>query len=298
MSEKSAEEVKQMAQERIRQRQGSDSDTPTVNPAQQVVDETAPWRFAFVSMIGVLLLGLLLAPGFSLDQKMYIVLHGMCSQQHNIALGNIQFPICARCTGIYVSTLTTMLYFWALGRGLAGRVAPWPIVGAMIAFVLLMAADGFNSMATELGVGQLYEPRNDIRIFTGIGLGIGIGVLLLMMINTVLRRNPNDTLPAFKNWLEFGGAWAINLLVLVAVYGNLHFMAWPLAIMAFLGMVGVIYVVNLILVSLIMGYDGSVTRLSQLAKPATLAIIPTLIMLWATSALRYWLEAQEMMPHV
>jgi hypothetical protein len=38
--------------------------------------------------------------------------------------------------------------------------------------------------------------------------------------------------------------------------------------------------------------------LSQLAKPATLAIIPTLIMLWATSSLRYWLEAQGMMPPV
>jgi hypothetical protein len=41
-----------------------------------------------------------------------------------------------------------------------------------------------------------------------------------------------------------------------------------------------------------MGYEGRVTHPAQLAKPATIALVPTLIMLAALSGLRFWLEAQ------
>jgi hypothetical protein len=49
--------------------------------------------------------------------------------------------------------------------------------------------------------------------------------------------------------------------------------------------------VSLLLTSLFMGYEGSITSLRQLARPATIAIIPTLIILGAMSYLRFWLES-------
>lgn len=297
MSEQTPEKVVELAKKRIAER------TEEENAIQQqryeeAIDQLAPWRYAFISVLSILLLGLLFLPGASLAQKMYIVLHGMCSQEHNIILGGIQFPICARCTGIYISAVITLIYFWALRRGLAGRVAPWYITGVMIFFVLAMVVDGFHSMSVGLGLWKFYEPRNDVRTLTGIGVGIGIAVLLLMMINTVLRNNADDNMHAFENWREFIGAVILNFLVLVAIYGNLNILAMPLATLAFLGMAGVVYIVNLILVSLVLGYDGKISRLPQLAKPATIAIIPTILMIGGTSFFRYWLEAQGVLPQV
>lgn len=297
MSDNTPEEILDLARQHINQR----SEAERVHYAQayqEVLDESLPWRYAFVTIVLVLLLGLILAPGMSLDQKMYAALHGLCSQQHNIILGGLEFPICARCSGIYISTLLTLGYFVVIGRGLAARVAPLPILGVLIAFVLIMATDGFHSMAVELGIWKLYEPRNDVRTLTGIGVGIGIAVLLLIMVNTVLRNNADEEMAVFQNWRELAGAVALNMLLMVAIYGNLDFMAWPLAILAFSGMVGVIFIVNVILVSLFLGYDGSVSRLQQLAKPATIAIIPTLLLIGGTAIFRYWLEAQGYMPQV
>jgi uncharacterized membrane protein len=248
--------------------------------------------------MGVLLVGLLLTPGIPLDQKMYMVLHGMCSQDHTVSLGGITFPICARCSGIYITTVITTIYLWAIGRGRAGRVPPWPISAVLLLLVLLMGIDGLNSMTTAMGAWSLYEPMNELRSITGTGMGVGMAVLLMLMINIALRKDVQDQQPVLQSWRELATVLILNSLVLVAIYGNLDFMAWPLAITAFLGMSGVIYAVSLLLVSLFMGYDGAVTSLAQLAKPATLALIPTVVILIGMASLRYWLEAQGVLPAV
>jgi hypothetical protein len=43
-----------------------------------------------------------------------------------------------------------------------------------------------------------------------------------------------------------------------------------------------------------MRYEGMVTRVVQLAKPASVALVFTLIELGALSAARFWLESQGM----
>jgi hypothetical protein len=88
------------------------------------------------------------------------------------------------------------------------------------------------------------------------------------------------------------------LLVLVAMYGNVSLMFWPIAISAWLGITGVLYAVNILLAALFMGYEGKVARVAQLAKPATVALVFTLIELGGLSAARFWLEAQGMIVNV
>lgn len=294
MTEKTPDEILELAQQRITLRREEER-LYMEREYQEQADRERPWRYAFLAATGVLLVGLLLTPGMPLDQKMAVVLQGMCSQQHNIVMGGLTFPICARCSGIYISMLFTLAYMWALGRGRAGRIPPWSITITLILFVAFIGVDGINSMVNEMGVQPLYQPRNDLRIVTGIGLGIGIGVLILIMLNLSLRKNVDDTQPVIRNWLEFGGLLGINFLLLAALYGNLSFMAWPLAILAFVGMIAVIFFVFLILISLFMGYDASIIYLSQLAKPATLALIPTVILIAGMSYLRHWLESQGFM---
>ena len=53
-------------------------------------------------------------------------------------------------------------------------------------------------------------------------------------------------------------------------------------------------VAAVLLTALFMGYEGKVTRAIQLARPATVALVFTLLELGALSAARFWLEAQGM----
>jgi hypothetical protein len=117
---------------------------------------------------------------------------------------------------------------------------------------------------------------------------------MLLILNISLRRNANNEQRVIGSWLELAGALLINGLVWLAIYGNLGIMYWPVAIVAWLGITGVLYCVNLLLTALFMRYEGMVTRVVQLAKPASVALVFTLIELGALSAARFWLESQGM----
>ena len=286
MTQRTSEEVLEMARQEIAARNAQES------PERRLRE--LPWRYAFLGLVGALLLGLIAWPGMPLDRKMYSVVHGVCAQIHNVQVGGIDLPLCARNTGIYSSFLITSLYLLALGRGRAAKLPPWPIIIVLILFVGLMAVDGFNSMLVDMFMPHLYTPQNWLRTLTGIGMGISIATIMLLILNISLRRDPNNEQRVIGGWLELAGALLINGLVWVAIYGNLGIMYWPLAIVAWLGITGVLYSVNLLLTALFMRYEGMVTQVAQLAKPASFALVFTLIELGALSAARFWLESQGM----
>jgi hypothetical protein len=286
MSQRTSDEVLEMARQEIAARKALET------PERQVRE--MPWRYAFLGLVGALLLGLIAWPGMPLDRKMYSVVHGVCAQIHNVQVGGLDLPLCARNTGIYSSFLITSLYLLAIGRQRAAKLPPWPITGALILFIGLMAVDGFNSMLLDMFMPHLYTPQNWLRTLTGIGMGISIAAIMLLILNISLRRNANNEQRVIGSWLELAGALLINGLVWLAIYGNLGIMYWPVAIVAWLGITGVLYCVNLLLTALFMRYEGMVTRVVQLAKPASVALVFTLIELGALSAARFWLESQGM----
>jgi uncharacterized membrane protein len=284
MSERTSDEILEMARKEIATRK--------TQAAEQRTGRESAWRYAFCGLLGALLLGLIAWPGVPLDRKMYAVVHGVCAQIHNVQVGGLDLPLCARNTGIYSSYFVTSLYLLALGRRRAAKLPPWPITIALILFVVIMAVDGLNSMFVDMFLPHLYTPQNWLRTLTGIGMGTAIAVLLLLILNISLRRDYDNQQRIIGNWLELGGALLINGLVVLAIYGNVELLYWPIAIVAWLGITGVLYCVNLLLTALFMRYEGTVTRVAQLAKPATVAIALTLIELGALSAARFWLEAQ------
>ena len=289
MSDPTPEEVIRLAQQRIAAR------TPVVPALATEAPVERPWRWLFAGLFGVLLLALVFWPGAPLEWKLYAVVHGVCAQQHNIILGGAQFPICARNSGIYISFLLTLAYLYVIGRGRAGGLPPWPLGVALLAFVAIMGVDGFNSLFVDLGQPHLYTPDNFFRTLTGMGLGVSIGVMLLLVFNRVLRKDVDESQPVLKSWWELVGILVLNLLVVAAIYGNLSVLYWPLAFSAFFGITGVLYLISLLLTSLLMGYEGRVTHLSQLARPAAVAFFPTLLILGLMAWLRFWLEGQGVM---
>ncbi|HWQ15396.1 MAG TPA: DUF2085 domain-containing protein [Roseiflexaceae bacterium] len=251
-----------------------------------------PWLYLFLGLMGTLTLGLLAWPGAPLNWKLYAVVHGVCAQVHNVDLGGVQLPLCARNTGIYSSYLLTTLYLLALGRGRAAKLPPWPVTATLALLVVVMAVDGFNSLLRDLFLPHLYTPRNELRTLTGIGLGVALAVAMLVILNLSLRKDAEADRRILEGWRELGGALLINLLVLAAIYGNVGLLYWPIAIVAWLGIVGILFCVNLLVVALTMRYEGTVTRVTQLARPATVALLVTLALLGAMSWARFWLEGQ------
>ncbi|WP_129671734.1 DUF2085 domain-containing protein [Candidatus Chloroploca sp. Khr17] len=250
-----------------------------------------PWVWLFGAFFGALMIALFFWPTAPLEWKMYAVVHGVCAQQHNIFFGHLQFPICARNAGIYSSFLLTLAYLYAIGRGRAGGVPPLLLSLTLVAFVLIMAADGFNSFWLDLGRSNLYTPDNRLRTITGMGMGISIAVMMHLILNNSLRKNVDSHQPILTNWFELVGIIGVNFVALVGIYSNLSLMFWPLAFIAFFGLTGVLYLVSLLLTSLVLGYEGRVTHLTQLARPATIALVPTLLILGTMASFRFWIES-------
>ena len=121
MSENAPDDVIRQAQQQIAERQEREDRERMAQVEGRMRRET-PWRWMFAGAGAVLLLTLLFSPGVPLQWKMYAVVHGVCAQEHNIFLGGVQFPLCARNSGIYMSFLLTLGYIYAIGRARAGRI--------------------------------------------------------------------------------------------------------------------------------------------------------------------------------
>lgn len=285
MSERSPEEVLKLARERMARNQVQ----AQTEQVLQRYETDLPWRALWLIVVAGLLLTLFL-PRVPLNWKMYAIVHGLVAQQHNVFLGGMQFPLCARNLGLYSSFLVTTIYLWTSGRRRAGRIPPWPILATLIALALLMVIDGFNSMFNEMGQPHLYPPHNALRIITGIGMGVGVAVAILLAFNYGLRQDTERQQPIIETWRELGIILGMNLLIPVAIYANLSFLYWPLALLAFFGIISELYVVNVLMVGMFMGYRRSITHLAQLARPATVAFIPALGLVVLLAHWRFWLE--------
>src|SRR5512138_820922 len=174
MTERPSEEIVEMARRDMAARRAQ-------GIAARAVREL-PWRYALIGLAGALLLGLLAWPGMPLEWKMYAVVHGVCAQAHTVDMAGMRLPLCARNTGIYSGFLVTVLYLLALGRARAAKLPPWSILIALLAFVVIMAVDGFNSLLVDMFMPHLYTPRNELRTLTGIGMGVAMAVLLFLIL--------------------------------------------------------------------------------------------------------------------
>lgn len=233
-----------------------------------------PWLYAFLGLALTLLIGVLFLPG-SFADKLALVVHGVCAQQHRITIGGITMPLCARNTGIYSGFLATLIYLLALGRRRASRLPPLPITLVLVGFVLVMAIDGFNSLFLDLGLPHPYTPRNDLRVITGLGMGTATAVFLLFAFNGSVWAYKDRNTPVLRSWTELLGALLANALLFAGLYGGPDWMFYPLAIFSVTGIVGVLFGVNVLIIAVVSQQEEMVLRLRQLGKPATLALMLT-----------------------
>jgi len=95
----------------------------------------------------------------------------MCHQleERSLFIGIRQFPVCARCTGIYIGFILGLIAGFFL--------MPNPLM--CIAFIIAMVADGLIQLKTR------YHSTNMRRLVTGLAFGYGIASILALIAQIV-----------------------------------------------------------------------------------------------------------------
>lgn len=229
-------------------------------------------------------------PGDRVAWNMYATVHGVCAQVHNTTIAGYQLPLCARNTGIYGAMTLSMLILLALGRHRYALYGSKWLLGALAFPTLFLAIDGFNSLFKDLSWPYLYEPHNALRTLTGAFAGIAVAVFFVPTLNRVLRTNPviQPVITQPRELLIWWGSAA--LYTLLVVWGP-SLIYWPIAILSWIGIIGILLISNTFAVAVAAGYDQTrVKHLADLVKPFLVATIITAVELGAMSWLRFGFE--------
>jgi uncharacterized membrane protein len=109
------------------------------------------------------------------DAIAYAVCHRI--ESHSFLVAGRQFPLCARCTGMYLGALLGLAYSFRSRR--AAGFPPRRVLAVLAIFGLFFAIDGVNSYAGLLTQSDLvYAPSNLFRLVSGTLFGSAAGVYL------------------------------------------------------------------------------------------------------------------------
>jgi uncharacterized membrane protein len=176
------------------------------------------------------------------DAVGYAVCHRIDGRSFHI--GDHQFPLCARCTGMYLGALLGMVVMTLMGRGKAGVLPPRRVLFTLFAFVGLMGIDGVNSYATLFpGVPNLYQPQNWLRLVTGTLNGLALAGLIYPIVNQTLWKHWEER-PALANGRELLVLLALAIVTIgMVLSGNVRLL-YPLALLSALGVVAMLVALN------------------------------------------------------
>lgn len=228
-------------------------------------------------------------PGGSVSWNMYASVHGVCAQMHNTMIGGMQLPLCARNTGIYGAMTISLLAMWALGRIRTTNFPPLWMTIALLIPVVIVAIDGLNSLFVDLNYSSLYTPRNQLRTLTGAMAGIAIAPFFVPLFNRVLRSNGKPS-PVMANVVDLIVLWGLAFCFSMLVVIGPSWAYWPIAIVSWLGIVGILLISNSFAVAVAFGYDQRVTHVRELAAPVLVATAITVAELGLMSWLRFGFE--------
>jgi uncharacterized membrane protein len=252
------------------------------------------WLWCAVVLTGTAVL-VLLPGGFA--EKSRMLLHGLCAQTptHSFKFGGVHLPFDARMTGVYGGTLVTLVYLTAQGRALAWGIPPAKVVALLALFVIAMAADGFNSLFTDLGIWHLWTPSNELRLMTGYLAGITLGAMLSWLLGSALYRvgRRQAGIQGFRNVLIIVAPLVPFGAILLS---GAEWLFVPTTTLLILSAWTTMSVLGLAIIVLAFGLDARVNRLRDLHVPGAAAVLLGLGIMLALAFGRMWLEHSMDMP--
>ena len=228
-----------------------------------------------------------------LDAVGYAVCHRLDS--HSLHVGNVQMPLCARCTGEFNAAAIGLVLQGLIG----GRKSKLPnrgILAILILFFLAFAVDGSNSYLALIkntyagafrNIPNLYLTNNTTRVFTGSGMGIAMSTVLYPMVNQSIWRQPAEG-PAL-DWRNFGLLAGVIILLDVGMLTESPVILYPVAILSTLGVLALLTMVFSIVWIMIMKEDNVFEHLRQLWLPAAAGLTLAFVLILSIDLFRFTL---------
>lgn len=134
----------------------------------------------------------------------------------SISINGVYLPLCARCTGIYLSMMITVFYLIGRKRGKGNKPLSFPQVLLAVLSFLPFMIDGVGSYL------HFWQTNNLIRIVTGCFAGFSIPIFFILLLNfNAAEENKN---PIIVSYWEEGFLLGASLLAGTLIYfGKIKF---------------------------------------------------------------------------
>ena len=253
------------------------------------------WLVPIAALTALALWIYIAPPGLmgKLDAIGYAVCHRLDS--HSLHIGDIQMPLCARCTGEFNAAAIALVFHGLVG-GRKSRLPNRGILAVLILFFLAFAVDGSNSYLALLkssyagafrNIPNLYVTNNTTRVFTGSGMGIAMASMLFPMYNQSVWRKPDDS--SALDWRRFGLLIGIVLILDVSMLTQNPFILYPVAFLSTLGVVALLTMVFSIVWIMVMREDNAFDRLPQLWLAAAAGLTLAFLLILGIDLFRFTL---------
>jgi uncharacterized membrane protein len=178
-------------------------------------------------------------------------------------LGVRALPMCARCSGTFLSVMLGLIYFGILKK----KAAQFPRKGILIILGLLTGIyllDGVNSYFTLIpGVPHLYEPHNYLRLSTGMVFGIALISIVYPAFNQSLWKDPL-ALPSVSNFRELVLLILMGGVVVLAVISENPLILYPLALLSTFGVLILLTMVYTMIILIITKRESAASSWREL----------------------------------
>ena len=168
---------------------------------------------------------------------------------HSFHLDGVQFPLCSRCTGTYLSAFIGLIYLGLKGKRFA--VPKKSILFTFILFFLFWAVDGINSFSNDVfGHILLYTPSNLLRFFSGIGMGMVFSLVIMTIFNMVVWEK-RDEGALIDNWRDLGLLLLFESILLLFPFNkNLYifYLGGIISTLTVLILIGILYSILIIII--------------------------------------------------
>lgn len=241
-------------------------------------------------VIGGLLMLALLPGGFA--EKSKLLLHGLCAQTpgHTFSIGGQPLPFDARMTGIYTGVLGTLGYLGFRRRLLAQQLPPRSILAVLALFVVAMAADGFNSLLTDLSLWHPWTTTNATRLITGYGAGVALVVALVWLLAGTIFQVA-DRRQIMDSWRDILASVAPLALVALVLWIAPAWLYVPFSSLLVFSAWMVLGTLALVTVLLLTRFDERVIQRGQLHIPGAVGLVLGLAVMLLLAFGRQWLES-------
>lgn len=245
--------------------------------------------FILLAILGtILIIGWLIYTPTGLSGKADAIGYSFCHRidSRSFHVGDYQFPLCARCSGMYLGALLAIVFQAILGKK-NGGFPQKGILAGLVVFLLAFAVDGGNSLLQfAFKDGLLYQTTNTTRLITGTGVGLGIGLVLYPLFHQSVWMF-YDRKPVIDNWKKFGLLILLAGILDLIILSDVNWLLYPLAILSAVSVFLILITLYSVLAILLTKQDNKFKNYPELGLPVLIGFVIALGQIALLNYLRF-----------